>query len=292
MKASYIFALIFFSLLIYGCSEAVPYTPPQNDLERFNLKGNVLSVREAVFIPQQDGSYEKLYESGYQLFNSAGMLAESYSVGFNRWEMIVESTHRTSYTYNDDGKLVESTLISSFGDIEPDPFVLTYSYDINGRLTTEGDFRLVYDTEGRCVERKLLEDGSIAERVKYRGNDVETYFLGKDKKGREYTQLLKMDRYNNLHQLVEATLSTSPKSKPLHKYSYKYNDNGDCIEEYIIENELDRWEGQNFYEYTYDSKNNWVERVKYTLPAEKYNIDGLTEKRIAEKVERTIIYVD
>lgn len=213
-------------------------TDKKNDLQKFNLQGNVKSITEVEDDIKKDSVIHtsEAYPQYITLlkFNEKGNLTK---MSFYHSKNILAS--ETLYKYNDKGYLIEeehhnydfffpvsSKHIPKYDDkgnlIEKD------NYDSDGKLTSKTKYK--YDGKGNEIERNIYKpDGSLDSKWTF--------------------------KYDNKGNTIEENVYNSNGSLNS-KITYRYNDKN------IIE---EAYNGRNkeTYKYEHDDKGNWIKRISY-----------------------------
>ena len=273
-KVSFCFILLFFTALICNAQNN-----QKTDWEKDGLRGKVKNVitrnYNAIFrfgeiikgeedecANVTDGTYEAYYNDAGKITDSKwyevpgyGGYTECYRAGFkyiydekdNLIEVrkyYIESGdpwERTIHKYNNDGSIAET--------IHKDYF---YNY----QTTTTYIYK--YNEKGDIIEENQVSTSNMSEattnsRRKYdnKGNLIEYVVWYENSK---YYPLI-----NEHNPVIKDVFEYDDTGKRIRE-DVKYNDKGDIIEG------LRHWYGdyyKNKYEYKYDEKGNWIERITY-----------------------------
>lgn len=274
-------------------TKPISVTPVQTDLQKHNLRGDVIQVKSTCYTSakEADGSYTKgdyvnysemtnpLWDAddaiwaSVENYNEAGMITlrrilnemkETQTYAYNPKGKLIETTYSTKDrqgdwqeidTYNADGQ-IEIRLISMEGNAKP--ITIRYLYDAEGKLVQEnyndqGTTTFTYDQKGNPVsevEKRNADGFTIKNSTKFNYAPDGTY-LGKE------TTILDSEMgahtviYFNAHNLKLSEVTDGITTV------YTYNEHGDRTKR---ESPV----STTTYQYTYDKRNNWTEKIRTT----------------------------
>lgn len=239
----------------------------KNDWLNDELKGRVVSYRIINYLAALDlGEIfpsDVIGAEGKIVYNEKGYRIEEF------WRFN-EETSRKEYCYDNNDNCVELISFKPNNEIEERGI---FVYDKNGVLMEE----LYYNANNNLFSRleyTFDENGNLIQLSEYDPNGV----LEESQKSK-FKDGLEQERYTYYYDVHNVLIT---------KYEYRYNKHGKLIEGILFDdakNLLGRWvytydEQQNLiseesfdsegilvekrtYDYKYDEKNNWTERVTY-----------------------------
>lgn len=229
------------------------HSQPKTDLQKENLRGNVLSVREI--------AYEVTYNEQGQMvngeiedntalnsliiFNKQGYITENifYDIE-NKEESRVKITHFTTQGARQEAVWEEKGGVSTKA---------TFQYDEKGNLSEE----ILHHKEGNHHSKYKYDEKGNLIKINFTIKSLESDFIF------EY-----LFKYNKKNQVIEE-ISYNKDKQMISKILKKYNKQGD----YIKKTELFPDENSkkkeklskvtHSYQYTYDKNGNWIKKIEY-----------------------------
>lgn len=282
MKLNIKFVVIASCALLVACGQGGSLSE-KNDLKLLNLSNNVASVKSTAYKA----------ESKFGEMAKGDVLHEGKLLTvFNKKGYIIEKTNFESYdeeidnkeirTYSADGKLSDISLYDKRGDLKSrsvytftkDMMSAVNNYDADGKLIN----KILFENDGEHITKQIFYDADgqslWAYSSKYeKGLNTESIFYDKDGKIENSTRC-EYTPNGKLSKLITKELTIEM------EYD-KWDNPVKIINGKVIERGLQYAKGDvYFYEYTYDSKNNWIKRIEYKG-------EGKTPESITE---RTITY--
>jgi hypothetical protein len=242
MKNSVIFFVALCFIVLYSCGNQPPVNQlpkVKSDREELGLKGDVKILKQEEYFPGSSSNQfgDKTGEESFSMeFDTQGQkIAE---VKYNKFGEIYSTS---KYRFSDKGLKLEKSEIDNQGLVIKK---CTYEYDSFGRAVK---FNFSEPQEG-------LEYYSISE-YDNMGNQLKSTLYersGEKVETGEYTY-----KNGNIVKLVATDFLGTPEAMT----EYTHNANGDVIRQiYYTGNGL-MFEDYS-YEYIYDNKNNWIQKIK------------------------------
>ena len=244
------------SIFITGCSKE----QKENDLTKFNIKGDVKSlIEESHYAIVRNGKIEKDKSRGFFKsileFNKEGNFEEAIYYDFDG-SIFEEST----YEYDEEGDLVKEISLDPAGVYLKSTY--EYKYDQAGNQVE----KIVYNTDGSkndlytyeydearnlVKEIRYSPDGSIFEESTY--------------------------EYDEAGNLVKEIVHDIPFD---FKSTYEYDDKGNLVKRFDYESEglLIRWTNERKETYDYDEEGSIVKIISYES-------DGSIKKKVTYEFE-------
>lgn len=262
--------------LVAGC------TNKTNDLDVYNLRGNVSSVKSSVYdaeskfgeIIKGDLDY---YGTSLLEFNEDGML-KSYTRFCNDGDILGKSINTIV-----DGKVQKQDCYDGDGVLE---YKILFERDGENLKS-----RITYDEDGNETDKIIYEyDGDRIKSVTHYSKG-ELYGKIIYSKFEEFKHIegLCYDKEGNVDGKVEEKYTNGRKTKLMYGKDFsatmELNENNDYIKStgcYVnkLDEIISKEDETFYYEYDYDSNKNWIKRISYKGDAKKpYQV-----------IERTIIY--
>jgi hypothetical protein len=249
----------------------------QNPLDTERFKGEVKSVLQDQFVAEREIDKVKKGER---------IDCSDLKILFDEFRNIVKREYcemdiLTSYEYKFDSNrnIKERT---NFSELDR-----KYEYDSEGNLTKE----LMFDSKGLMGYWTYKYDniGNRVERTGYLSDDfVERWIMEYNDSGqlaKEYmvdkvpdtipTYMVKTFEYDNDGRLI-SLISTDPDTQVNATNRFEYNNKNDLIEHYSKNNFQRGTKEIITYKYTYDSNNNWTQRIEF----ENGNPIKISERKI------------
>ena len=251
--------VLFALLLLTSCNNS-----NTTSLDELNLKGRVLSVKAISY--EAESKFGEIVKgdidfSGNSLFsfNEAGMIIDK---SFYDWDGDLDRKEISVYDekgrisevneYDEDGDLYAKTVFEFVDDI----IVSQIRYDVDGEV----EFHIKYENDGRNIIRgeyivSEYNKGDYWEN-KLNGSKLVESISYDNKGGKGSTST-----YNTNTKLVKVEL-------PDYSIEVSYNETGDVdktLNARFTEHSFSIHEEGSvyYYEYEYDSNNNWVKRITY-----------------------------
>jgi hypothetical protein len=213
------------------------------------IKGDLISKRINVY--QKDGGYEIIETDSDDSIKYRYTYNKAIDEAIIFWRMDylpsylgADGTKHYRYHRNRLGKVIE-----------------TNTYLPNGKLIEKTTFLL--DAKGNISERKNYNaDGSLKlkEIIKTNENGTKEEFSYKIKNDSLYLETTTLIKYDIKGNEIERSNFHGDTKKINDKWKYRYNDTGDIIE---IEFESSFLNFKQNFEYKYDQRGNWIEKVEY-----------------------------
>lgn len=232
MKKLLMLLLIFSNCIVSSCGKRAN----KNDLEKENLKGNVVSVTKTQYkVTEKFGEPVKGEKDCVDLetceiiirYNDLGNESkfaeyDSYGISFI-----------TIVKYNDKNQKIEQN---------------RYTPDEGKRVT---QFKLKYDLNGNCIEES--SDAGYMVKKEYDENNNLKKELIKDWQTKEFNETAYF--YNEKNELITEKYSQG-------KTEYTYYDDGN-MKDVIYYNKDGRLQTKGSYNYKYDQHKNWTAQIAY-----------------------------
>lgn len=239
-------------------------------LKEMNVKGNVKKITEKSFYTKyKNGMYQKdhLYSTTVFIFNEKGnLLDETKNETDSRTKQ--KKTSKITYTYNDQGNLVEINTSkdgNSAGKISyvyNDKGIKTgfTEFFSNGNISSKQDFKI--NEKGQKSEVIWFGPGGNGSGSKliYRYDDKGNPFecITYTTEGKIYSR--KYFTYEESGKLAE--MKNFMDQKQLEHITYKYDQAGNMIQLYQYA-ETGSVYSKNIYDHVYDHSSNWIKKTHY-----------------------------
>ncbi len=297
----------------------------QNDLEKINLKGDV------IFVGFDEGG--KLSKDIWEFDNNGNFIRTIEYIDYENLIILYE----TSFTRDTTNKLITENKHCFFNYERQPIFPITKKYNyLNDKLST-----ITYQTmTGDDVSEKYKYENDNLVEIKevfysknqdFRSSISTTNFFYNKKNNLDSTKQItvyedgaiggkntKIYLPNGLLKSDENYLNNFDENKSLENFTvslreYKYNDNNDLVEEKVTDLKKNEVTQSINYNYIYDNKNNWIEKTKisndskdqdvvkrkiiykgenYTEFIAKYDLFILTYKSSSKELDRSSIKLD
>lgn len=261
------------SLLLLATYSAIG----QIDIGKQNLKGNVLSVTQSIYIAEDSlGKLvkEKVISKAKYTFNTRGFIIESIVDNPDKYQFHLPEKSITTYKYDTDFKIIE-TLAEE------------------GQETMRKKY--FYTNLGNCIKTKTYNQrtGSLIDKSEFKYNSKNQLIAENNKHYADITnRIIDYDANNNISKEIWSVNSKG--EIEWSSYTYKYNEDNLEIESVykndeqeisIVTTEYDSANNPILktndgtickYKYTFDAQNNWTQCIQ-TIDSVKYMI---TEREI------------
>lgn len=229
------------------------YSQYKTDLQKENLRGNVLSVRET--------AYEVTYNEQGQMVN--GEIEDNS--GLNSLKIFNPKGYMTEQFYYDIENVEEARIKTTHFTEKgfPKEAILEEKEGHSNKITFE------YNEKGALLQKIFyLKEGNHLTKYEYdeKGNVIKTHLLIKNAEWEFSFDYLY--QYNKKGQVIEE-VSYNKDQKMISKTIKKYNKQGDYIKKIeLFPDENSPKEGKSFkeartYQYTYDKNGNWIKKIEY-----------------------------
>ena len=232
MKKSLMLLLLFTNCIVSSCEKK----SIKNDLEKENLKGDIVSVKK----------------SNYKVTEKFGepVKGEMDCIDLDVCSVLTK--------YNDFGNEIEFSEYASYGD----SFITKIKYneknqkiEQNRYTPVEGkrvmQFKLKYDLNGNCIEESS-DAGYLVKREYDEHNNLKKEFI-KDWQTKEFNETTFF--YNEKNEIITEKYSQG-------KTEYTYYDDGN-IKDLIFYDKDDKEVNRGSYKYIYDQHKNWTAQIAY-----------------------------
>lgn len=249
------------SLLLLATYSAIG----QTDLEKQNLKGNILSLTQSIFIATDSAGNlvkEKVISKAKYTFNTRGFIIESIVDNPDKYEFYLPEKSITIYKYDADFKIIETIAEE-------------------GQETMQKKY--FYNKAGNCIKTKTYNQKtkSLIDKSEFKYNSKNQLIAKNNKHYSEIgNRIINYDANNNISEEIWNVNSKGEKKSS--SYTYKYNQNNVEIESVYTNEDQElsivttAYDGNNNpilktsdgtickYEYTFDTQNNWIKCIQKT----------------------------
>lgn len=252
-------------------------------LDDYNLVGKVKSISENSYIvDEKTGRKNSLRTGGDPYFYNRVWIGFNYK--FNSHGFIVEkefvasktSNMSLNYYYEDGNILSHSTygngLFVRNTNYKYYPSGLlkeVYSSENSNNKVKSTSTKYNYTKDGLILEIQKEKNYKLIYRHKYNYKDslnyyLQTYYFSAYNGSEELTEktIRQLNSKNKITYQKEISCYSNEESDDFKEVRIKYNRNGDIIE-YIKYDSDDGISRKRLYKYTYDTHNNWIERITY-----------------------------
>ena len=237
----------------------------QTDLEKQNLKGTILSLKQSIFIATDSvGNLvkEKVISKAKYTFNTRGFLIESSVDNPDKYEFYLPEKSITIYKYDADFKIIETIAEE-------------------GQETMQKKY--FYNKAGNCIKTKTSNQKtkSLIDKSEFKYNSKNQLIAENNTHYSDIgNRISEYDANNTIS--AEIWNVTNKGEKKSSSYTYKYNQNNLEIESVYTNEDQEisivttAYDGNNNpilktsdgttckYEYTFDTQNNWIKCIQKT----------------------------
>lgn len=246
MKNIILFTMAIFSLISCNSEKG------KNDLQKENLHGNIKFIRETIYEARIDSldrvGNGDIASNTLKIYNKEGNLTEEHS-------------------YDYDGSLMEKW-VAKYDD--KDILTEAYVYSPENRLLQKNVFS--YDKKGNLTEMKSYNSsGSIDGKATYKYDEKKNKIEEAWYNSEGHFNFKTLYKYDTKDKLVEEKYYDGERLYAT--TTCKYDGKGNFIERLGKDEITDyKWT----YQYTYDTKGNWIKKVEYL----DNNYTYITEREI------------
>jgi YD repeat-containing protein len=253
MKPSLILFVIV--LMTYSCSTK----DIKSSLKNLNIKGNVRGFINIEYYAKEkfgEATKDTIVKEIWSLYSAPKNYVKTFNNRGDKIEELVlfggNPEHKAHYYYNDGNKLLYVDVLDANRKLKQK---IKYDYSKIGMIEQKN-----YDSDGNLIINltSTLDDQQRVVKVKMNDTDYQTYIYNGDTLTINELDDSRIFFHNVILKKINKGQTTE----------YKYNENGDLIEE-INSVGIKEYECIYKYDYKYDNKKNWVEKRSYLVIGDK-----------------------
>jgi hypothetical protein len=279
----------------------------QTTLEKQKLRGEVKSISSVVYDSRVEedeiallditkSSKQTFNESGYMTSNQQQKNSETMNEGPLRKKVYVlnednKVTKETSYADDVKGKYSQNTykngllIEATYYKADETPIgTQSFTYDDNGnKLTSDAidkdgkpiqKLELTYTKDNKVASTKNSRKGKLVYSAKYEYlNEKEEKIITLNTKTEEETIMHYSIKTHDDNKNILSIIMYTPDGTVKSTSSYEYNKQGDqTLTKRVIAGKEEKDYSQMRYEYDYDEKGNWIQKIEYLKNGESSNV--------------------